>query len=51
MVEKLSFSNLPDLVRQVNNSKSHIEKRYKNIFEIAKFDCNPMDIIKKEYVL
>ncbi|CAK59174.1 unnamed protein product (macronuclear) [Paramecium tetraurelia] len=48
MVERLSFSNLKDLVKSVNNSKGHIEKRYKNIYDIARQDCYPIEQIKKE---
>ncbi|CAD8091199.1 unnamed protein product [Paramecium primaurelia] len=49
MVEKLSFSNLKELVKSVNNSKGHIEKRYKNIYDIARQDCYPIEQIKKEF--
>ncbi|CAD8198483.1 unnamed protein product [Paramecium octaurelia] len=48
MVERLSFSNLKELVKSVNNSKGHIEKRYKNIYDIARQDCYPIEQIKKE---
>ncbi|CAD8203048.1 unnamed protein product [Paramecium octaurelia] len=48
MVERLSFSNLKELVKSANNSKGHIEKRYKNIYDIARQDCYPIEQIKKE---
>lgn len=36
MIEKLSFSNLKELVKNISNSKGFIEKRYKNVYEIAR---------------
>ncbi|CAD8089836.1 unnamed protein product [Paramecium primaurelia] len=49
MVERLSFSNLKELVKSANFSKGHIEKRYKNIYDIARQDCYPIEQIKKEF--